>query len=178
MLRKRIISPELFASEKVAQLPHVSVVTFIGVWCYLDDYGRGVNNPALVKADVYPLRPKYTERKVAADLALFIRLGLLHRYVVNGYDLIHSPSWQEHQRISHAKASKLPPCPDHDPAEWNIFQADIGGPLEKFRVTRDYGSLPQSTEDCTPNVVEVNPIEGSSSGVEACRSVLKSVRTA
>ena len=175
-MRKRMVQPDLFKSDKVSKLPWPTVVTWVGVWCYLDDYGRGMNDARLVKSDVHPLRSSYTEKKVRADLDRFIRDELLCAYNVNGFALIHSPSWTEHQKISHRLESKLPPCPDHDPLEWNLFITDVGGPLDKFRQGR--GNFPQADGNLPPNVVEVNSDKGSSSGPEACRSVLRSVKSA
>ena len=45
MARKRMLSPEFFTSGPVAELPISAVVTFAGLWCYFDDYGRGGRPP-------------------------------------------------------------------------------------------------------------------------------------
>lgn len=132
MARKRMISPDFFTSRPVAALPIPAMVTLVGLWVYVDDYGRGEDDVPLVKATVWPRR-KYAETKVSDDLAAIATQRLICRYVVAGYELLHFPSWEEHQKISHRTESKLPPCPTHDQVLWSVFQSDSGGPLEKFR---------------------------------------------
>jgi hypothetical protein len=133
MARKRMLSPEFFTSGPVAALPLTAMVTFEGLWCYCDDYGRGEDNADLIKAAVWPRRPTHTTRKVAADLDAITTLGLVCRYQSAGVRLIHVPSWNEHQKISHRTESKLPPCPNHEAALYSFFLTESGGALERFR---------------------------------------------
>ena len=154
MARKRMLSPEFFVSAPVNRLPFTAMITFAGLWCYFDDYGRGEDDPALVKAAVWPRRRSQTEAKVAADLDLIVAEGLICRYsmategghgpvtlpsrdtasgVIHSQEmakissrdqparLIHSPSWQEHQKISHRTPSKLAPCPIHETEEHSFY---------------------------------------------------------
>jgi hypothetical protein len=124
-----MLSPEFFSSAPVNRLPIPAAMTFAGLWCYLDDFGRGEDDAALVKAVVWPRRRSHTESKVAADLDLIVAENLLCRYVTpvihsqelvkipsrdHAERLIHSPSWREHQRISHPTPSKFMPCPIHE----------------------------------------------------------------
>jgi hypothetical protein len=129
MARKRMLSPEFFSSAPVNRLPIPAAMTFAGLWCYLDDFGRGEDDAALVKAVVWPRRRSQTEAKVARDLDLIVAESLLCRYVTpvihsqelvkipsrdHAERLIHSPSWPEHQKISHPTPSKFMPCPIHE----------------------------------------------------------------
>lgn len=137
MARKRMLSPEFFSSAPVNRLPVTAMVTFAGLWCYFDDYGRGEDDTALIKAAVWPRRRSMTEAKVRADMELIAAEELVCRYesckeqaksssegangtvtLLSRYQpqrLIHSPSWDEHQKISHKTPSKLEPCPKHEP---------------------------------------------------------------
>lgn len=129
MPRKRMLSPEFFSSGPVNRLPVTAMLTFAGLWCYLDDFGRGEDEAALIKAAVWPRRRAHTEKKVAWDIDAIVAEDLACRYegdVINshgtvtsppracGQPLIHIPSWSEHQKISHPTPSKLMPCPIHD----------------------------------------------------------------
>ena len=105
MARKRMLSPEFFSSAPVNRLPIPAMITFAGLWCYLDDYGRGEDDAALVKAVVWPRRRSQTEAKVAADLDAIEGERLTCRYEASGERLIHIPSWDEHQKISHKTPS-------------------------------------------------------------------------
>ena len=115
MARKRMLSPEFFISAPVNRLPFTAMITFTGLWCYFDDFGRGEDDAALIKAAVWPRRRAHTEAKVAQDVAAIEAEELICRYQVDGTRVIHSTSWDEHQKISHKTPSKLPPCPVHEP---------------------------------------------------------------
>ncbi|MGZ4663615.1 MAG: hypothetical protein ACXV5Q_00815 [Frankiaceae bacterium] len=114
MARKRILHPDMFSSENIASMPVASRWTWVGMLTYLDDYGRGKDNPALVKATVWPLDESYTSKKVAADLDRLVAMGTLCRYECCGLSLLHSPNWANFQKIAHPLASKLCPCPVHE----------------------------------------------------------------
>ena len=133
MARKRMLSPEFFTSAPVNKLPIPAMTTFAGLWCYFDDYGRGEDDAALVKAAVWPRRRAQTEARVASDLDLIAAEELICRYEVGGERLIHSPSWDEHQKISHKTASKLPPCPVHEPDEYDFYLRQRGDGRDRFR---------------------------------------------
>lgn len=133
MARKRMMSPEFFSSAPVNRLPIPAAMTFAGLWCYFDDYGRGEDDPALVRAAVWPRRKAQTEAKVAADLAAIAAEGLICRYESGGVPLIHSPSWDEHQKISHKTPSRLPPCEEHEPDEYATYLRQRGDGRDRFR---------------------------------------------
>jgi hypothetical protein len=133
MARKRMLSPEFFSSAPVSELPVTAMVTFAGLWCYFDDYGRGEDDAALVKASVWPRRRAHTEAKVASDLDAIASKRLICRYEVAGVRLIHTPSWREHQVISHPTRSRLPPCPAHELAVYKKFLEESGDGLDRFR---------------------------------------------
>jgi hypothetical protein len=137
-----MLSPEFFSSAPVNRLPFTAMITFAGMWCYLDDFGRGEDDTALVKAAVWPRRRSQTESKVAADLDLIVAEDLLCRYaapVIHSQELvkipsrdhaerlIHSPSWREHQKISHPTPSKFAPCPIHEIEAHTIYVRERGG---------------------------------------------------
>ena len=142
MARKRMLAPEFFTSGPVNNLPIPAMLTFAGLWCYFDDYGRGEDNAPLVKAAVWPRRRSQTEQRVAADLDLIAAEHLVCRYEVGGVKLMHSPTWTEHQKISHRTDSRLPPCPKHESAEYDVYLRKSGDGLDRFR--NGSGTIPES----------------------------------
>lgn len=54
MARKRMLSPEFFISAPVNRLSYTAMITFAGLWCYFDDFGRGEDDAALVMARRMP----------------------------------------------------------------------------------------------------------------------------
>ena len=133
MARKRMLSPDFFTSSTMNALPVEVTFTFAGIWCWADDYGRGENDEALVKAAVWPRRRKFTERVVRAHMDALIEAGVLCAYSVNGIDLVHVVSWNEHQKISHPTKSKIAPCRQHHAAAWEEFVSGTDSALQKFR---------------------------------------------
>lgn len=115
MARIRTIKPSMFSSLTVSAWPIPLRWTFAGLFTYLDDKGRGLDEPRLIKAELYPLDDAMTATKVAKHLDVLTATGPLCRYVVAGQGYIHVTSWTEHQRINRPTPSRIPPCPAHEP---------------------------------------------------------------
>lgn len=141
MARKRMLDPDFFTSSTLNALPIQTMMTFAGIWCYADDYGRGEDDETMVKATVWPRRRAVTEAKVRSDMNVLTDAQVLCRYTVNGYALLHVVNWTEHQKISHATDSKLAPCQEHEPEAWAIFGMSAEPALRKF--LSDSGAAPE-----------------------------------
>ena len=125
MARIRTIKPAIFSSETVCAWPVPVRWTFAGLFTYLDDAGRGRDEPRLIKAELYPLDDAMTPRKVEQHVDLIEKTGPLCRYFIDGVRYLHVTSWREHQRINRPTESKFPPCPTHEPdAQGHL---DLGG---------------------------------------------------
>jgi hypothetical protein len=122
MSRIRTIKPAFFRSLNVGGLPKATRLTYVGLWTYADDAGRGVDDPRLIKAELWPLDDDYPVKKVAADLALLAapsdcsqcpddKHGFICRYGDGRY--FHIIHWS-HQTISHPQLSLLQSCPLHE----------------------------------------------------------------
>lgn len=111
MARIRTIKPAFFSSLSNAELPKATRLTWIGLWTYVDDAGRAVDDPRLVKAAIWPLDDDYTTKKVDADLALLAKVGKIERYKVAGRAYLRVVEWH-HQRINRPVPSTLPPSPN------------------------------------------------------------------
>lgn len=113
MARIRTIKPSMFSSLTVCAWPVPVRWTFAGLFTYMDDHGRGIDEPRLVKAELYPLDDQMTAKKVKEHLDLIASTGPLCRYESAGQGYFHIVSWREHQRVSHPTTSKFPQCPKH-----------------------------------------------------------------
>lgn len=133
MARKRMIHPDFFTSATMNALTVQQMLTFAGIWCWADDFGRGEDDESLVKAAVWPRRKAITDTKVRADLDALIAHGVLCGYEVAGERLVHVVNWQEHQKVSHPTKSKLAPCPTHEPDEWEKFTSGDFPAMSRFR---------------------------------------------
>ncbi|MFD9444989.1 hypothetical protein [Streptomyces sp. NPDC060001] len=123
MARIRTIKPEFFTSLTIADLPLTARLTFIGLWTHVDDAGRCVDDPRLIKAAVWPLDDR-TASDIELDLKLLSEASLITRYVLTRKRYIAVTGWGEHQRINRPTPSKLP-APDQ------------GEPTPPEPVTRD-----------------------------------------
>ena len=82
-----MISPEFFTSHAINSLRIDTAMTFAGLWCYADDYGRGEDDVDLIKATVWPRRREQSIKRVQDHLDTLTDKGLVCRYEVNGYRL-------------------------------------------------------------------------------------------
>lgn len=113
MARIRTIKPSMFSSLTVSAWPTDVRWTFAGLFTYMDDYGRGLDEARLVKAELWPMDDRMTPKKVDEHLALIAKSGPLCRYEVAGQRYFHITSWKEHQRVNRPTRSKIPTCPTH-----------------------------------------------------------------
>jgi len=157
MARKRMIHPDFFTSHTMNSLPVTTMLTFAGIWCWADDYGRGEWAPELVKAAVWPRRRSMTEAKVELAMRDLVEKGSLCYYEVADHPLIHVVEWKDWQQVSHPAQPKLPPCPFHDAEEYEAFLTDSDIAREKFRTSS--GGPP---ERLPRSVVKVSTDQSSS----------------
>lgn len=115
MPRIRSIKPEFFTSLTIADLSDAARLTFIGLWTYVDDHGRGIDDARLVKAAVWPLDVKKTEKVVAGLLDELEKNGRILRYRVAGRAYLCVQNWTEHQRVDKPQKPKHP-GPFDDPS--------------------------------------------------------------
>ena len=111
MARKRMVSPDLLTSESLASLPIPTRYAFVALWMYVDDHGRGKDNPALIRAHTWPLDDDMSTEAVENQIAELEDAGSVCRYTVEGAALLHIPAWTTFQKVSHPTDSRLPVCP-------------------------------------------------------------------
>ena len=128
-----MISPEFFTSQAINSLEIDTAMTFAGIWCYCDDHGRGEDDVDLIKAAVWPRRRSQTLKRIERHLDELAARSLICRYTVNGFALLHCPSWSEHQKLNRPTPSKIAPCSVHEPDEYEAFACGSDTRMEKFR---------------------------------------------
>jgi hypothetical protein len=111
MARIRSIKPEFFTSLTIGSLSERARLAFIGIWTFVDDYGRAVDDARLVKAAVFPLDDRITVKAVAEVIDELVAAGRLGRYEAGGRHYFVVANWNEHQKIDRRTSSKLPPPP-------------------------------------------------------------------
>jgi hypothetical protein len=116
MARIRSVKPELRTSLTAAEWPREVRYFWVLLWGYLDDYGRGVDEPRLIKADCFPLDDDLTVGDIEKWLEMFAaprddEPASICRYTVAGRRYLHVPHWGSHQKPQHPTDSKIPKCP-------------------------------------------------------------------
>ena len=139
MARIRTIKPSAFVSETLTQLPRDARWTFVGLLTYVDDEGRGRDNPRIIKGALYPLDDDVTAAVIEAEMGLMYGVGVICRYNAEG-SWFHFPNWGEHQRVNRPTASAIPACEKHNSNTYS----DSGAPLNESS-TVTHGTLSESS---------------------------------
>ena len=116
MARIRSVKPELRTSLTAADWPREVRYFWVLLWGYLDDHGRGVDEPRLIKADCFPLDDDLTAADIDKWLELFAtprddEPASICRYTIGGRHYLHVPRWRNHQKPQHPTDTKIPSCP-------------------------------------------------------------------
>jgi hypothetical protein len=144
--RIRSLKPELRRDLTVATWKRDVRYTWVLLLGYLDDYGRGLDDDRLLKADLFPLDDDVTAKKLNGWLDVMAGSGddaPLCRYEVAGQGYLHAPKWGKHQRISHPTDSLMPPCPFHDRSGDRATPCVIGSGTSADRFRNDSGAAPE-----------------------------------
>ena len=116
MARIRSVKPELRTSLTAAEWPREVRYFWVLLWGYLDDHGRGVDEPRLIKADCFPLDDDLTAADIDKWLEMFAtprddEPASICRYTIGGRHYLHAPRWGKSQKPQHPTDSRLPKCP-------------------------------------------------------------------
>lgn len=137
MARIRTIKPEFWNSPSTARASAVARLTFIGMWNWADDAGRGTANPKELEGFIFP-NDDIEElsggrcrnfRSVLAEVS--DAFGVLF-YEVHGRPYYAIPSWSDHQRNERVAQGKHPGPDEADRPPTSGFPPD-GGTSDTFR---------------------------------------------
>ena len=125
MPRIRTIKPEFWSSPGVARMTPLARLTFIGMWNWADDAGRGTYNPRELMGFIFPHDEEMTVaefRALCAEIRAHVAVDF---FEVAGRHYFEISSWKKHQS-KHAKfdSSKYP-APDEghyiDPVNMQVI---------------------------------------------------------
>jgi hypothetical protein len=107
MPRIRTVKPEFWHDEKVAPLPAVDRLVFLGLIGMADDAGRVLDNVKVIDAFIFAFRPESSAKSVSRLAAL----GRIERgLTASGQSVIQITNWPTHQRVDHPNMlAALPP---------------------------------------------------------------------
>jgi len=115
MPRIRSVHPDLCEDPTLARVSASAERTFVRLWPHLDDDGRCVDRPKLLKARLYPEHDDMTPERVDEDIKELAIQGLVIRYEVDGKDYLSAKpeTWAKYQHPQRKRDSTLPPIPDN-----------------------------------------------------------------
>jgi hypothetical protein len=104
-MRARNIKPGFFENEKLAELPPLTRILYIGLWCYADREGRFEWRPKRIKAVILP----YDDCDIDEMLMSLHVMTFLGMYDTPNGKVGFIPKFKEHQNPHpHEAKSKLP----------------------------------------------------------------------
>lgn len=129
MARIRTIKPGFFRSHDVTPLSYRARLTWVGLWTYVDDEGRGKDDARIIKGDIWTLEDDVSWQDVEADLVELARNDRIVRYVVDGRRYLAICRWDEHQVISRPTPSKFPePTSENISAPASLTEESVSDP--------------------------------------------------
>lgn len=133
MGRIRTIKPDFFRSRSLAKVSLPARVTFQGLWCEADDHGRGIADPRLLAAALWPLDDEIDAQKVAEHIEELEATGHITLYVVDGESYYVVAKWEKHQAAAYRRGEALHPAP---PGETPPSQPPHDEPCKEMRDAR------------------------------------------
>lgn len=165
MARIRTLKPEFWTDEKMALLPPLTRLVFLGLISQADDAGRLVDNVKLLDGLLFP----YTDDSCAEALDELASIGRVIRYRSDsGQPLLQLANWKKHQNVQKPSKYTLPA-----PSEGKVQQPSRDSPETPRRVpvsdprptTPDL--RPTTAEQCDP------PVPGWEDHAAACVDFVK-----
>lgn len=110
-MKIRSVRPEFFADPMMAGLDPMVRLLYIGLWCYVDDYGRGEWLPKLIEGSIFPLE----DIDVHALLEQLVGTDRIVRYTDGDRDYFWIPTFSVYQKPNRQYDSRLPVPEDSHP---------------------------------------------------------------
>ena len=114
----RILKESICKSDTVDELSWFEEVFFYRLIVNCDDYGRFDARPAILKADLFPLKDT-TAKNIENALSKLSAVGLVYRYIVNDRPYLQLVTWEKYQQVR-SKKSKYPSPEEGVPYEENL----------------------------------------------------------
>lgn len=108
MARIRTIKPSFWSDAAISSVSRDARLLAIGLISFADDQGRFIAAPGAILGYVFPLDPTVTTAKIKTWRDELATAGIVHVYVIAGFEYGCWPNWNKHQVINKARASTFP----------------------------------------------------------------------
>lgn len=116
MARIRTIKPDFWTSEQIMDCKPLTRLLFIGLWNFVDDYGRSPVAPRTIRARIFP-SDDITGADVQDMLNELNARGLILFYSAQGQEYFEITGWAKHQKIDNPSKNNLCPAPFSEGSE-------------------------------------------------------------
>jgi hypothetical protein len=107
MPRARLIKPDFFFDEELAELPSDAQLLFVALWMAADREGRLEDKPRVIKAKIFP----FGRGDVPELLKMLADSDFILRYQIEGKRYIQIRSFLKHQKPHSREADSTIPAP-------------------------------------------------------------------
>lgn len=108
MSRIRTIKPDFWTDEKVVTLSPLARLAFIGLWNFVDDFGRVPCSPVKMKMQILPA-DNADFRQLLEEISV---VGLVTIYTIDDKQYLQVNGFDKHQKIDLRTKSKHPAPPN------------------------------------------------------------------
>jgi hypothetical protein len=152
MPRIRSLKPEALQHRKVGRLSDRAFRLWVACLTQADDYGRLIFDPGQFRLLVWGYHDAIRAAEVLGALRELVGTGLVRGYLVDkpaagaGTVYLDFPSWQDHQKVDHARKSGLPAWTEQAAALFSRWLARPRAASRAFASLRG-GSIDRSRND-------------------------------
>jgi len=112
----RHIAPEIFSDEYFGSLPMMLRVLWVGlVVAVADDQGRFIDNPALIRSQIFPYDAKISIKEIDNALSSLAKAHKIERYTAgtngSGKRLVQILNWWKYQKQTQWARESIHPAP-------------------------------------------------------------------
>lgn len=111
MPRQRMVKPEFFESDSLAECSYAARLAFIGLWCQADDKGHAKASVRKLRKLIFPLEDM-TDAEFEGCLAELERVGCIKHYEVDGDGYIEVVNFGVYQKVQHPSKTTIPDPPE------------------------------------------------------------------
>jgi hypothetical protein len=108
MPRTRMIKPEFWSDEKIAQLSLLARLLYIGIWNCSDDFGVVKGHPTWLKSQIFPYDDKITPQDVEGALGELENLGRIVPFLSDEERYFDLPFFRKHQTVNRPSKRRNP----------------------------------------------------------------------
>ncbi len=110
MARQRMVRPEFFDSDSLAECSYAARLAFIGLWCFSDDHGHAKASVRKLRKKVFP-NEDMTDDEFEGYLSELESVGCIKHYEVEGEGYIEVVNFDVYQTVRHPSKTTIPEPP-------------------------------------------------------------------